>query len=152
MSHLYGIYPAELIKEGTPEFEAAKKSLDYRTDHLGENNAFLGWVNVWRAGLYSVFGDREGFYQCIMDLFHYSICDNMLDAIKPRFQIDGNLGFLGVICNMLASERDGKLELLHALPKELANGEVRGLRLKGKRSIDIKWSEGKLQSYTISEL
>jgi alpha-L-fucosidase 2 len=42
------------------------------------------------------------------------------------------------------------IKLLPALPGAWKSGSITGARVRGGISVDIKWSRGKLQSYSIS--
>ena len=65
----------------------------------------------------------------------------MWDA-HPPFQIDGNFGGIAGIANMLVQDRGGEVKYLPALPKSWKNGWVRGLRIKGGKTVDLAWEDG----------
>ena len=71
----------------------------------------------------------------------------MFDACTP-FQIDGNYGACaGIVEMLLQTAPDGSLKILPALPAKWRKGSVRGLRVRGGRTIDIVWDidEGKTE-------
>lgn len=149
-SHIYGVFPGNLIKESDTElFEAAKKSVEYRLDN---GSGHHGWSMAWAACLLNAFGDGERAWDIISDIFiqpvDRTILPNMLGG-APVFQIDSSFGAPMAILTMLIKEVDGEPVLLPALPKCIKNGEVKGLRLTNNRSISFKWENGKVIEKTI---
>lgn len=151
VSHLYGLYPADMITtERTPELaDACRKSLEARGDEG------TGWALAWKACLWAKLKDGDRALKLIrrqlqlIDSEHTS-CElwgggtypNMLCA-HPPFQIDGNFGITAATVMLFLQCEDGKIKLLPALPSELTHGEVRGLYAKGGIRVDIKWSSSR---------
>ena len=73
---------------------------------------------------------------------------NLFD-VHPPFQIDGNFGFVSVICEMLVQTVGDKIKPLPALPTKWKSGVVRGLRVRGNKSVDIAWKDGKIIEFTV---
>jgi len=62
-----------------------------------------------------------------------------------QFQIDGNLGYVAAVGEMLLhSHIPGVLSLLPALPKTLPRGHVYGLQVRGAVEVSMGWSNGVL--------
>ena len=58
------------------------------------------------------------------------------------FQIDGNLGFIAGINEMLLTEENGMIELLPALPENFSeSGHVQNMSVNGAK-ISFKWKNG----------
>jgi hypothetical protein len=70
----------------------------------------------------------------------------MLSASGHKFQIDGNLGYVAAVCEMLMqSHIAGYYLLLPALPKAFAeSGKIRGLTARGDTDISISWKLGQV--------
>lgn len=146
LSHLYGVFPSDLFtpERNKEQFEAAKKSLEYRLSHLGGHT---GWSRAWVACLYARMSNGEKFYKHTRYLIDNFSTVSLLDLHLPRiFQIDGNLGGAEAIIQALIHCRDGKVCVLPALPKEWKNGEIKGIKTVGGHTVSFKWSDGKVKT------
>ncbi len=154
VSHLYGLFPGEIISEGkNPEIvEAVRKSLDAR------GMAGTGWSMGWKTNLWAKLKDSEKAFHFVKSLLTHiaegwdgtfkqggGVYTNLFDA-HPPFQIDGNFGVASGIGLMLVQKEDGIIKLLPALPKELSSGSLYGMKLKGGISLDMTWCDGKVTS------
>lgn len=142
VSHLYAAYPGLAIDTiETPNLAAAvKRSLDIRGDEA------TGWGIGWRICLWARLGDAERSWSILKSqLSPAHTYDNLFDA-HPPFQIDGNFGGAAGILEMVAHSRPGEIRLLPAIPGALANGQIRGMRLRGGIELDMDWEDGHVVS------
>ena len=157
ISHLYGLYPANLISVmGTPEIaEASKKTLNVRGDD-GPS-----WAIAYKMIFWAKLHDSERAYKLFKQLLtprkdthiNYGAgggtYPNMFTA-GPPFQIDGNFGGSAAIAEMLVQNNPDNIELLPAIPQDWKiYGKVKGLKAKGNISIDMEWKNGKIISYKL---
>ncbi len=127
-SHLYAVYPGSTISpKATPELaEAAKVALDGRT-LTGDSRR--SWTWPWRAALWARLGEGDKAGEMLDSLLRYNTLDNMF-ATHPPFQIDGNLGMVGAVCEIL---------LERAIPSSWPHGSVKGLRTRDGGTKDFSW-------------
>ena len=157
-SHLYGLFPGSHISvDKTPAIAAAaKKTLEIKGDET------TGWSKGWRINLWARLKDGEHAYKMYRELLKFVPPDetkenytnaggtypNLLDA-HPPFQIDGNFGGAAAVAEMLVQSNADYIELLPAISKNWASGEVRGLKARGNYEIDMSWSAGQVTKLKI---
>ncbi len=152
-SHLLGLYPGRQISpDATPDLaNAAKVSLIARGD------GGTGWSLAWKVNFWARLLDGDHAYRMAATLLKGYILTNLYD-ICPPFQIDGNLGYVSGVDEMLLqsqTETDKGLYQLRLLPAPThawPSGSVSGLRARGSFSVDLKWDQGKLTTATIHSI
>ena len=127
-SHLYAVYPGSTIsRRATPELaKAAAVALAGRTT-TGDSRR--SWTWPWRAALWARLGDGEKAGEMLDSLLRYNTHDNLFTT-HPPFQIDGNLGTVGAVCEIL---------LERTIPASWGKGRVRGLRTREGKTVDWEW-------------
>ena len=153
ISHLYALYPANLITKNTPElWKAARKTIEYRLAH--SSGMFgctkVGWSNAWFANMYARLFDGEAAAVHLRALLTQCILPNFFDS-HPPFQIDANFGGCAGITSVLLADTD-EVVLLPALPPTWKNGSFENFRLKGGKTVSCVWRDGKVVSSEIKSL
>lgn len=152
-SHVIGAYPYNAITARQPElFTAVRKSIEKR---IGNGGANTGWSRAWAAGLMARLGDGDAARNLIGSMARdsglpnlFSCCNirqtpKLMEDNKPM-QIDGNLGVVQAVIEMLLQSHDGEIIILPALPASWQTGNFRGLVARGNVVVDAWWEGGKL--------
>lgn len=175
VSHLFGVYPANLFTPETrvEQFNAARKSLDYRLAHSGGHT---GWSCAWASCLFARFLDGEAVNKNLHRLVTALSSDTLLDlhpnfypqktnnqhADTPAlftasvtnppmiFQIDGNLGAAAALVEALVQVRDNVIFLLPACDKSWTHGHVKNLCLPFGNRISFAWDINGVISLSIT--
>jgi alpha-L-fucosidase 2 len=153
LSHLYFAFPGDLPL--TPRLrEAVSNSLDGRGDEA------TGWSLSWKIALRArlrqpgkvsdllrlVFRDMDGG----RGPWSGGLYPNMFVG-HPPFQIDGNLGFVAALTECLMQSHAGVIELLPAVPRELATGSIGGLIARPGVEVSLRWEPDAAGAATLCE-
>ncbi|MDO1451385.1 glycoside hydrolase family 95 protein [Rhodocytophaga aerolata] len=160
ISHLYSLFPGNLINAQTLDFyAAARKSLERRlkgnpnfaTEEAKnryksygsylDGKSFGGWQSVWIAMMWLRLGEAEEAYKHHQYQLKYGMKPNLFGA---AYQLDGTFGSSNVVAEMLLQSNTGALNLLPALPKFWQAGFVSGLRARNGYEVDIRWEKNQL--------
>ena len=152
MSHLYGLYPGNIIED-----EELKTACKTTLERRGEDGT--GWCLAWKACLYARLKDAESAFRLLKNQLRLTTEEQILMTgggtypnlfcAHPPFQIDGNFGFAAAIVEMLIQGDENRIELLPALPKAFSTGFVKGIRARGGYSLDISWENGIVTKFRI---
>jgi len=141
-SHLFAVYPGSSIDAvKTPElFQAARVALEGRAL---TGDARRSWTWPWRAALWARLGDGGKATEMIRGLLRYNTLENLFTT-HPPFQIDGNLGIVGAICEMLVQNDSGGVFVLPVDLPDWPDGSFKGLRAYGGFVVSADWKQGRL--------
>jgi len=158
-SHLIGAYPYNGITEKKPElWEAVKASINKRIKNGGCNT---GWSRAWGAGLLARLKEADRAREMIFNMVRYSCQPNLMSCCNinrtPKLmenampmQMDGNMGCVQAVAELLLQSYDDEIVLLPALPQGWRDGRFQGLRARGGAVVDAQWKDYKLLNAIIT--
>ena len=138
-SHLFAVYPGNAINAATPDLQcAARISLEGRAT-TGDSRR--SWTWPWRCALWARLGNGTRATEMLFSLLRCNTMNNLFTT-HPPFQIDGNLGIIGAICEMLLQNETDRIFILPVDLPEWPDGSFSGLRAKGGYTIGAEWANG----------
>jgi alpha-L-fucosidase 2 len=152
-SHVIGAYPYNAITQKDGEmFAAVRKSIEKKIRNGGANT---GWSRAWAGGVMARLGDGDAARDLISSMARssglpnlFSCCNlrsapKLMEDAKPM-QVDGNLGTVQAVIEMLLQSHDGEIAILPALPQSWSKGSFTGLVARGNVVVDAAWDECRL--------
>lgn len=156
LSHLMALYPCNIISKDAPEFmDAAIVSLNERGLDA------TGWSKAHKLNLWARTGHAGEAFQIIQSAVgggNSGFLTNLFSSHGgganykeyPIFQIDGNFGYTAGINEMLLQSQLGYIQFLPALPDQWKTGYVKGIVARGNFVLDMKWTDGTAESFTVT--
>ena len=145
ISHLCPLYPGTLINSKTPEWiAAASKTLDFR------GNKTTGWALAHRMNCRARTKEAEKAREAYSKFIKERTLPNLW-TVHPPFQIDGSLGTMAGVAEMLLQSHEGFIEILPAVPYKWRNGSFEGLMARGNFEVSAKWNNKTIQLEILSK-
>jgi alpha-L-fucosidase 2 len=163
-SLLIGLCPGDRISvEYTKNYaDAAFKAILKR--HETGRTMTQSLTFVWDAQLFARLYSAEKAYEELVRLFPVHVLDNLLITCNDwsgergglawfkgikLVQVEASITLGSAIIEMIFQDRQGLLRFLPALPANLSDGQVTGLRARGGFEVGLTWHEGKICSVNI---
>ena len=144
ISHLTGAFPGDFINQSTPAWlDAVNVALTYR----GDPNHW-SWTYAHRMGLYARVNEGDDAYEMYQYYIKRSTKPNLW--ANGIFQIDGNLGIVSGIDEMLLQSHMGYIEPLAAMTDSWTDGSYDGLVARGNFVVGATWSNEQADEFRIT--
>lgn len=142
VSHLYGLYPGEEIKEEDKALRiACENTLERR---LASNYDGNGWNYGWIATLFARLKNGERMLDILDIIGREMLLNNLCIYAHGNPQVGDAQSIAAAIQEALVQSHADVVEILPALPKRWKNGRMEGLIIRGGHCIDLEWAEGKI--------
>ena len=156
-SHLCALFPErQITPRGTPELaRAARVTIERRLSAPGWEQTEWAEANLVLFHARLLDGDQALAHLTRLigdaseaNLMSYS-AGGVAGAAQNIYSFDGNAGGTAGVAEMLVQSDGVEIELLPALPVSWRDGSVRGLRVRGGATVDLRWSAGRLDRAVI---
>lgn len=156
LSQLMALYPCNIISKDNAEFmDAAIVTLNERGLDA------TGWSKAHKLNLWARTGHAEEAFQLVQSAIgggNSGFLTNLFSSHGggenykeyPIFQIDGNFGYTAGVNEMLLQSQLGYVQFLPTLPEQWKTGFVNGIVARGNFVIDMKWTDGVADSFTVT--
>ncbi len=144
-SHMYGLYPGNVLSaKYTPELvEGIKSVLEQRGD------GGTGWSRAWKTALWARLADGERAHSIYKGYLKEQCYMSLFAKCYTPLQVDGSLGMMAAITEMLVQSHEDEIALLPALPAEWETGSFNGVCVRGGFELAYAWEKGKVVAVTV---
>jgi len=143
ISHLCPLFPGTLINSQRADWmQAASKTLDLR------GNKTTGWALAHRMNSRARLGEGDEALKAYQTFIRERTATNLW-TLHPPFQIDGSLGSMAGVAEMLLQSHEGMINILPALPKTWNTGHFDGLVARGNFVVSAKWTNSQAVTASI---
>jgi alpha-L-fucosidase 2 len=145
-SPFYGLFPgSQFTPDATKDIaQAIAVGVDRRTTNAPHSEP--GWTYAWLINLRARLHQAEKAYEMVCGRINQDCVANFFCGTK---QIDGTLGGVAGIAEMLLQSHAGEIHFLPALPAAWPSGSFTGLRARGGYSVDLTWQNGRAVKATV---
>ncbi len=159
-SHSFGLFPASLINRSTPELcRALEVTINERLSNAGNGTSSasnVGWSMAWLGGAFARLRRPDRAYSMIHTFVNHHVGPNLWDITYIAsmggdiFQIDGNLGYVAAMSEMLIQSHEGVVAIIPSIPSRWHTGAFRGLCARGGYEIDAEWENRDVQTVRVN--